>query len=443
MIRSGVRKLNNDGLLAIMAKGSGVALIVNILAYGTLFGLQILLTRTMGADGYGVYAYALSWVNLLILLVNLGFDTSTLRFAAAYNTTGEWALLRGIIRKSYQVVFVAGIIVGSLLAVGVWLFRGQLGSSLEKTFYVCGALLLFWPLLILTQSIIRSLKRVAFAMAPPQVLRPLLIMSLVSGAFFLFQKEITAQLAMTLNTISTLVVFCFMLYLLKKSLPDKSRTHPPRYETRKWLRVSLPMLLVQGMRVLLNQADILLVGIMIGTTNAGIYAIAARIAQLAALGLITGNVIAAPMISETYSKGDRTQLQRVLTLSSWAAAACAFFVLVIVAVAKSMILQVFGAEYTSGATALLILTLAYVINSCGGPIDHVLDMTGHQDLNVKIFISVIAVNFVLLYFLIHAYGIEGAAVATGLSMVAKVVWSWIEIKKRIGVNSSIISTIAR
>ena len=78
-----------------LARGSIVAFGIHVGGAGLTYCSQLLIARSIGAEGFGIYAYVFAWVTMLAYLAVLGFDVSLLRFIPAYRAQGEWPLLRG------------------------------------------------------------------------------------------------------------------------------------------------------------------------------------------------------------------------------------------------------------------------------------------------------------------------------------------------------------
>jgi O-antigen/teichoic acid export membrane protein len=214
-------------------------------------------------------------------------------------------------------------------------------------------------------------------------------------------------------------------------------------ERRSWLRVSLPLLLVAGMRRLLNQTDILLVGALVGTTAAGVYAAASRLSRLITFGHNAGNQIAAPMISELHQQGDHRRLQRLVTLASWgstlAAGACA----AVLVFGGNLLLGLFDPSFRSGYWILLVLAIGQVVNAVTGPVGYLLNMTGHQDVNARILAWVTGLNVVFNLPAILLFGPLGAAIVTSALNGLKNGWTWWVVRRELGINSSVLTLTVR
>jgi O-antigen/teichoic acid export membrane protein len=81
---------------------------------------------------------------------------------------------------------------------------------------------------------------------------------------------------------------------------------------------------------------------------------------------------------------------------------------------RTELLAIFGADYTAGANILIVLAVGQLINSAVGPADHLLAMTDHRYVLLANQVSMGISNIILNYLLLIEYGPIGAAVATAL-----------------------------
>src|ERR1700730_18269688 len=93
-----IERSRSVGLSARRARGSAAAFAIHVAGAAMTYCAQLVLARTIGADGYGVYAYVFAWMTVLAYVSALGFDVTLLRFVPAYLAPQAFALLRGVIR---------------------------------------------------------------------------------------------------------------------------------------------------------------------------------------------------------------------------------------------------------------------------------------------------------------------------------------------------------
>ncbi len=435
------KKLQGKGIGAVLARGAGGSFAVMVLGAAMAFGTSILLTRLLGVTQYGIYIYALTWINLLALVCQLGMNTSLLRFVAAYKANGEWGLLRGLHDRSIQYVLLASFIIGVTTAFVVWLLHDRIGADQAKTFWIA---LLLLPLIALTglrRAGLRAFRRVVKAELPDSFFRPLLIAVLASGFIILSQKHLQATQVMVFNLIGALTAFFIGTVWLTKAMPEQLRHNPPVYAGREWLRVSLPLFFMSGMSLILNKTDIIMVGVILDSEQAGIYAVASRVAGLVVFGLTAANAIAAPMISELYSTERYQELQRMITLAARGIGAFTLVVSISLVILGQYMLGLFGEDFVIGYLPLLILLGGQAINALAGSVGFLMTMTGHQKQAAKIFGTSAILNIVANAFLIPTLGLIGAAIATA---VTTALWNFMMLAyvwRRLNINPTVLARI--
>ncbi|MEM7133285.1 MAG: flippase [Chloroflexota bacterium] len=427
-------KLGGNSLDAIIARGASGTFFVDGLGQGLVFGAQILLARLMGAEHYGVYAYVLAWVTLLFLLARLGMDTMLLRYIATYRANHEWGLMRGVVQMSNLWGLVSSLVVGSITAGIVWFWRESLGEPLAYAFWAGCGLLPFFVLSGLCQSSLNGIKKVVLAQLPNRLIRQTLLVLLVMGGVWLIGIEMTGATAILLTIVAVLGGYGIGVYWLWRHLPEGYWSAKPIYRNREWLLTAFPLMLAAGAYMLTQKTDTLMIGAMLGTTDAGIYAVASRIAEFTSFGLTAATAIAAPHMSEFFSQKKRTELQRVVSLTTWGAIAFSIPFAVVVVVLGTWLLSLFGSAFTLGYWALVLLVAGQVANTVTGPIGVLMNMTGHQNHLLIILVGALVLNAILNYFFILSMGIAGAALATAL---VKVGWNVVAVSfvyRKFGIN---------
>ncbi len=430
-------KLRGEGVGAILARGAGTSLMVKIVGTGVAFSVQVLLARFMGAEEYGVYIYVLTWLNILASLATMGWDTALLRYVAAYNAKSEWGAFRGIWQTSNQFVLLASLSVSSLTGLAIWALQNQLRSELTYTFWIGSAILPILTLTSLRQAAMRSLRHVALAQLPDEILRPILLTVLVCIVAGRFAQPIDSSTAMILNAIAAAIVFGIGAYCLNRLLPQPVKLSSPECRNREWLKVALPMFLISGMYLILNQTDTIMIGAMLGTTQAGIYAAVCRMANLTLFGITAVNAIAAPMISQLYTSGQHSELQRMVTLAARGIFLVSVPVALLLILGGNKLLTLFGPPFVEGFPALVILTVGQMVNALSGSVGFLMTMTGHQREAVLVIGSSAILNVVLNAALIPVLGINGAALSTALTTILWNTIMLVYVHKQLKINSTI------
>lgn len=430
-------RLQGTGNKAILARGAIGVLLVKVAGVGLLFGLHVLLARLLGTEQYGIYVYALAWINILVVFCLLGFQTSLVRFIAEYTVRQQWNLLRGIIRRSTQTVLASSIIVSGIGTIIITFKRHQIGDEVAIPFCIAFVLLPLFSLCRLQEASLRALKCAVQAEFVFSIVRPLMLGLAVLCLFYLLQGSINTVHAMTCNVVSVLAVFLIDTALLRRSLPVSVRHTPPAYAQSQWVKVSLSLLLAATMHKVLNRTDIVMLGIFLETKEVGPYSAASNIASLIILGLVATSAIAAPIISELYHTGNKEKLQTTLTL-----AARGIFIFTIVAgiilvILGKYALGFFGPEFVVAYVPLVILLVGLVINASSGLVGLIMAMTGHQNQAGIILTSCAVINIALNAVLIPAFGLSGAAVSTTITMALWNIAMIIYVRYKLQINPTV------
>lgn len=426
------------------AIGQGAAANLLVTGVGNLLQPLVLLTlaRLMRLEEFGSFVFASSLLAVFGLVGRLGFDTAAVRFVATYRVRRQWSSLRGFRCFSDATVLATSLFIAVLLAATVWGLGTSLPDGLAGTLLVGCLLLPVSGLEALRAAYLQALKRVALAPLPGLVYRPLL---LASSALFLFLRPgfagLTSATIMACQVFATTGAVISGSLLVRASLPPEVATNRPDYSPRRlWARTAVPLSFVSGLKVVLNRTDILVVGSLLGPAEAGIYAVATRLAQVVSMGLSVANSISMPMVAELHTLERRDSLQRLLNLTTTATSLWSLITTAILITGASFFLGIFGPEFERGAAVLRFLALGQFVNGATGPVGTLLNMTGHERENARMLACVVGINLLLSIPAVSGFGPMGAAAVTSGLIATKNLWTLRVVKRRLGVSAVLLGT---
>lgn len=409
-----IKSILADSNRAIFFKGAVGSFIIKFVGAGLLFCSQVVLARLCGAEQYGFYAYALSWLTILSILAILGFDTSLLRFIPEYLVKSDWGRLRGVVRSSFLFSTIAAVGIGVAGVLAILSLREKMPAAWAAPLCLMLAALPFYTVTVIRQAALRAFKHVVLAELPESVLRPIII--ILAAFLFLRLGALDAQSAWLSQLLAIVIASLFGTLLFLRKLPSGSREATARYDNRLWLVTSMPMLLMSSMNIVLSQASVIILGFYRSAAEIAVFSASTRIVILATFILMAINSIAAPMISELYYADKREELQSILVFSAKGIAVFTLFTSLLIALFGRSILAFFGRDFGDGYIVLLILLAGQTIKSLMGPASFLLNLTGYQNLTAKVMGIAVAVCVVLNLLLIPPLGALGAALASGLTM---------------------------
>jgi O-antigen/teichoic acid export membrane protein len=262
-----VRIFGTGGLRAELAKGAigsfGLKLINALLN----LALSVVLARTLAPEGYGIYAFAFSAMTLLAVPVQLGLPTLLIREVARYHLESRWDLLRGILKRANQTVFILSLVVGSTAGGIAWLFADRWDFTQLATF---GWSLLLLPLIALNrlrEAALQGLRRVVMGQIPEKVLQPVILLILVGSTSL--ADSLAPPLAMALYCTAAMLSFLVGTVMLLRALPTEVRAVQPRYDGSTWMSSVLPLSLLAGLQVINGQTDIFMLGLLTTKVDVG------------------------------------------------------------------------------------------------------------------------------------------------------------------------------
>lgn len=396
---------------------------VALMGFGTGLGaiVQIFISRTLGAGEYGAYAYVLGLLNIARTVVTINFDMAALRFAGVYHSQGDWPRFRGFLWLSRRIVAALSIIGAVACVLASLLLRDRLPVGLFEPL-VAGCLLLApASLLSLEVAVLQSLRRVYEARVPSVFVRPILLAAILYAGVYGFGWLPTATLTLWANLSGAAVALAASLWWTRGLISPETRRGPMTWNARE-LGMFCVVNFGQSLVYLLlsQQADIVIVGSMIGTKDAGFYAAASQIATLLVLGVVTVNQFTAPLLAEFHDRRTDAGLKQLLARVTILNAGLSLPLIVVVVALGPWLLSLFGPSFVAAYPVIVILAAGSLVNALwGGLWGDLLTMIGFQNESAAVVVAVTVLNLGLTIVLTPRLGIVGAAYATTAAVLVR------------------------
>ena len=405
-------------LRAHLIKGAAGSFVLQVGFAGFAFLNAIILARVLGAGGYGAFANAMAWVSLLTIPATFGFGILLVRDVAIYRSRAKWGLLKGLLRFSDRFVLVLSVVLAPIAAgVAGWIFSSPAQALMRHTVWIALLLLPLFALYNLREAATRGLEYVIRARLPGMIVRPGLLLTGIVAIYYVWPHQLSAPMAMAVNVGAGAVALALGIFFLRKRFPAEAKAAIPEFAPRSWLKSAFPMLVYGGAQIVLGQTDIVMLGAMRGAHEVGLYAAANRLAFVIGYAMMAAEIIIAPTAARLYAKAEKEKLQDILTKASH----IAFFSMLpfgmIFIFAGDYILAVFGHEFIAASSVLSILTIGRLFHVAFGPGALLLSMTGHEKTVANIVAVAAFLNIIANAVLIPLYGINGAAIASAVSLI--------------------------
>jgi len=418
--------LNAMGSVLVKLGGTGLALL-----------LTMLLARVMGAEGYGIYSYALSLVLLLTVPAQLGLPNLLVRETAKAQANEDWQIMRGLWRWSTGLAGLLSVLIAAIAWAVLIVWADSFNPEQRAALVPALLLIPFITLGNLRDSALRGLRHVVLGQLSETVLRPGLLLTVLLILGWVWQDyRFTSAQVMGVNCAAAGTAFVIVSFLLNRKTPSAFLDSPPRYHSGQWLRSALPLAFVVGMFMINQHVSVLILGYVCTPTEVGVFKVAISLSSVVIFALQTINAILAPYYARFYTQRDMQRLQRLVMLSSRAVLAFSLPVVAVLMIFGEWLLQhLFGHDYVVGYQAMVILALGQLVNAASGSVALLLNMTGHERDTAKVIALFAVLNVGLNTALIPVLGLIGAAWASAVSTTLwNLVLLWL-VYRRLGVVS--------
>lgn len=429
------RKLASQSLIIFGAR---------IFGAGLIFAAQAAMARFWGAELLGEYLLVIAAVNLIAVVMPLGFETVGTYFAAEYRAKGEGQLLRGFMWRAYGHVAIAGAI---LFLAGQPLVRlaGEAGRVLA-TYWVPASIMATATALVLVNSaLLVGLKRPFAGFFADTIFRPMLVIAAFAAATMAAASPEAkfADMLWILAVGFALISLVQARYVYRHARRVPVQIPAREFEWKRWWRFAMPWVVIALATDFFFDLDLLMLAHLLSREELAVFGVCTRIFSLAAFGVASVYAVTLPDVFDSHAASDREGFDRKIGEANMVAAWVAVALFLGVAIAGPLVLMLFGDAFMAGAMPLAILCLALVVRAVLGPAALVLSIHDHPYASLPAIGLGLGTLFVANEFLVPRFGLMGAAVA---ALFAITLWSlalWFTAMKLAGVDVSIRARLRR
>ncbi len=429
-----LKKRVAEGLDAELNRAATRTLGLRVAFVGLEFLCGIVVARVFKATGYGIYAYVVAWVGVIAIPAVIGFDRLLIREIATLCARAEWALVRGLLRRSAQIVLLLSVLLGAVVAACAPFFLHTSDAPMTFALQVGAVIVPLVALARLRQAAALGLGRSVIAQAPEMVIQPLAFLCLIGALYFATGWTRSGTVAVILYALAAGFACLVGTFILQSALPAPVRVAQPAYRTSHWIRSAMPFVWMLGMNAIMTNIDTIILGMLAGPIPAGTYRVASQMAMFVAFPLTCVNLVSASAIATLYVNGDLEGLRTKARAAARAVLIAAIPIALLLAAFGRGILGLFGEEFVAGYFALLILAGAYLVVTATGIAGYALIMTRYERTVALVAALGALTNVAGNVALIPVWGINGAAYATALSTVAVSVTFAVLAQRRLGIR---------
>ncbi|HEY0234784.1 MAG TPA: oligosaccharide flippase family protein [Afipia sp.] len=423
--------IGGTGEASLTRRLAGTVFLIRVLSAVLAYGSQILLARWMGGSDYGIYVYVWTWVLLLGSMLDFGIAVTAQKLIPEYRASGQMSLLRGFLSGSRWMTFGASAAVALLLAGVVKLIGASLEPELIVPLYI-GCLTLPAFVVANTQDgIARSHDWMRLGLMPQFIVRQTLIIGFTAGAVALGLK-LGASAAMIASAAAVWIAMLGQMIVLNRRLDSHVEAGAKSYDFLEWLKISLPIMMVEGFYLLLSYTDILVLQQFRSSQEVGVYFAVVKTLALVSFIHYAMSATTAHRFAEYQSDPERLSayVAHAIKWTFWPSLAATALLLAF----GEPILWLFGSQFTEGYGIMFVAAIGLLARSAIGPVERLLNMSGNQNSCALAYALAFAINLILCLLLVPRFGGYGAAAATSLSLVFETVLLFWITRRRLGLH---------
>jgi O-antigen/teichoic acid export membrane protein len=392
---------------------------------GLTFVATVWLARTFSVAEFGAYALALLAVFVGATVVSVGAGRVGLRRVTGLLVDERKKDADALVRSVLPLFVVTGP-VGGLIATAMCVLITPRALVPIGSCLVVGVASVGAGVLLVGTDLLRAQGRQVWADA-------------ISGRNgFLPSLLLLVMLVPVPSAGLSYVLWAQMLAFLLPALPvlwwlGRHRPGRAHLGVREWIGRGQVFMWTSLATLTNGMADVLVAGIVLAGDDVGRYAAAVRLTSLVALPQLVAQMTLVVETSRLLHQGRTRELeQRLRRTSTLLLGLCAPVLLALVA-PRLVLREVFGSGYESGASALVALSIAQLVNVATGLTGIVLSMSGNERVTLRALVVAGAATVSLGWLAGQHFGSAGLAIASATASGSMFVFLLFATRRRVGI----------
>ena len=372
-----------------------------------LFLMYVFVAINLNTEDFGMFSFFIAFGSVLSILVQWGFPIYVLKeFSIVTEAAAQRSMLIGALACTMALFFCVVIFFYGLNS---FLRLGDGGSSI---YYYATLLSSLMAILNIISASINGLGKNGSAIFVRYFL-----------PFFLFLLFCLYRDSNELIFYINLYIACYFLSSLTSLFIVLNSSG-----TKRGAKLNFPVMMTLFSRgrgfiligvgaVILNWTDIILIKIILGESSVANYTTVSRLVLLVPLILVVVNAVATPKLAKLYKQERMHEFESLVRSSSYLYMLIAVGWFCIFIFFGEFLLKLFGGNYYTNYSILLILLAGQLISLSAGAVAPILSMTNHQSTMQTIMMKAAFLNIILSIPLTYFFFFFGSATATTISIV--------------------------
>ena len=401
------------------------------------FAFSVILARSLGATGAGVVLQAVAAFTIALSVARLGLDTTAVWLLPRLMSSERDKVRRALVSLLVP-AFLAPLVVTSTWFLLRWVFSPEGGVD-HEVYDALDAVAPFLPaasLMTVMLAATRAFGGVVPFNAIGNVVVPGLRPALVLVAVLLGGTSTAAALGWAVPwLVGALLSVVVLARQVRRATAEVGGTWRPDKEMRKRVRrFALPRVAASGLDQSITWIDVVLVGIMLGSTAAGVYGSVSRFVSAGAVVATSLRIVVAPRFSALLSEGRNEEVEHLYTVTARWILLLGAPAYILLAVFSPTVLGWLGPGFQEGVVPMVVLCLGSIVVLAAGNVQSLLLMSGRSAASAVNKAVVLVFNVLGNLALVPHVGIVGAASVWAASMALDTSLAAWQVRRGVGVS---------
>jgi O-antigen/teichoic acid export membrane protein len=398
-----------------LVKGIIHSFIIQGISLVLVFAGNYLLVKFFGSEKYGVYVHVFNWISILTMLALNGQDDVVLSRLPKYKLQNNLMQAGAVIRHANIRVALGGIVISGLFLLLIYLFPIPTLSEYRLQFLIAALAIYLSAFLTINQMVLQSLNHIRLSQVIERLLKPFLFTAFIAAAGWL-SFYMDAGRLIGLSVINLFICAGVLAWLIAQKTRPYFKNGTERYQGEGLRTQTFYFFTISLLNLLVGKIGMVMLPFFTAEKNIGIFNISARFSDLIIYPFFLLHTVLPQMFS-VHHTSEQSYKQKLYTESTYIIGITSIPLILLNVFAGPWLLGYFGAEFTAGYPALVLMSASNALFGLFGPANTLLMMQGKEKLSAIALLVYIILLTALSRLLIPIQGITGAALAMLISSV--------------------------
>ncbi|WDI33124.1 oligosaccharide flippase family protein [Hyphococcus flavus] len=393
-----------------VARGAVSAFVLRIFNLVLGFLTIILLGRYLGADGYGVYALAVSTAALIAMVGSCGFDHFLVAALPRITQDKQFDVFKRMMRVAITATLL-GCALTLCLGFGLRPFAGPVYTTILPFIVILTPIM---ALATLAQGALRGLMRAMTAYIPEFLIVQVVMLT---GVIALIATDAISTTGVLVLVLFAWSAACATAWIWVQQASPKVLNTEKKTDSKKWLKSALWLNAAKLSMFSFGKVELLILAAMLDEVAVGLFAIAMRLGQLVLFPAFAVSAGLAPSIARRLQAEE--EVHSLIRKSLMASSTLGFLFVPAVGAGAFVMFYFTGAEFTAAWPVVAILAVGFAGSTLMGRGYDLLLAAGKERLLAFASLTVFVVNIISCIAFTAAFGLVGTAVSSAAAFITQ------------------------